>query len=138
MRKNDVGTSDQVHPGFYLKTGQIRSTGLDFDIAGRIDDNWYINANYAYVNPRITKDEDKTWVGLQNNGTCKNLSNVWIKYQVTDGVLKGLGIGAGYQYTDKRSAVYPGWNSAEGNKYLPAYQLFDAALSYTTENSVST
>jgi len=132
MRKNDVGTSDEAHPGFYLKTGQIRSTGLDLDIAGRINDNWYINANYAYVNPRISKDENKSVIGLQNAGTCKNLSNLWVKYQVTTGVLKGLGIGAGYQYTDKRGAVYPGWNDIEGNKYIPAYQLFDASLSYST------
>ncbi|MEN9570955.1 MAG: hypothetical protein RL172_2186 [Bacteroidota bacterium] len=132
MRKNDVGTSDQAHPGFYLKTGQIRSTGLDVDIAGRINANWYINLNYAYVNPRISKDEDKTWIGLQNAGTCKNLANAWVKYQINEGVLKGLGIGAGYQYTDKRSAVWPGWNSTEGNRFLPAYSLFDAALSYNT------
>lgn len=132
MRKNDVGTSDQLHPGFYLKTGQIRSTGLDLDIAGRINDNVYVNINYAYVNPRITKDEDKSWIGLQNNGTCKNLANAWVKYQINDGVLKGLGFGAGFQYTDKRSAIYPGWSSDEGNKFLPAYSLFDAALSYTT------
>jgi iron complex outermembrane recepter protein len=132
MRKNDVGTSDLFHPGFYLQTGQIRSTGFDLDIAGRINDNWYINANYAYVNPRISKDKIDTYIGLQNNGTCKNLSNLWVKYQVTTGVFKGLGIGAGYQYTDKRSAVYPGWNDADGNKYLPAFSLFDAALSYST------
>ncbi|MGC4037742.1 MAG: TonB-dependent receptor [Chitinophagaceae bacterium] len=131
IRKNDVGTADQLHPDFYLKTGQIRSTGVDFDIAGRITSSLYINANYAYANARITKDEDKTLIGLQNNGSCKNLGNVWLKYQVSGGTLKGLGIGAGYQYTDKRSAVYPGWNSETGNKYLPSYSLFDASLSYT-------
>lgn len=130
MRKNDVGTSDFVHPGFYLQTGQIRSTGLDLDIAGKVNANLYVNINYAYVNPRISQDEDKSLIGIQNNGTCKNLGNAWLKYQVNNGPLKGLGIGAGMQYTDQRSAVYPGWNSTEGNKYLPAYTLFDAALSY--------
>jgi iron complex outermembrane receptor protein len=132
MKKKDVGTADQIHQGFYLKTGQIKSTGLDIDIAGRVNSNLYVNINYAYVNPRISKDEDKSWIGLQNAGTCKNLANVWLKYQINDGVLKGLGLGTGMQYTDKRSAIYPGWNSSEGNKYLPAYTLFDAALSYTT------
>jgi iron complex outermembrane recepter protein len=131
MRKNDVGTSDFTNPGFYLKTGQIRSTGLDVDIAGRINANWYVNINYAYVNPRITKDEDKTFIGLQNAGTCKHISNLWVKYQVTDGLFKGLGIGGGFQYNDKRSAIFPGWNSAGGNKFLPAYALLDAALSYS-------
>jgi iron complex outermembrane receptor protein len=132
MKKNDVGTADPdpAHQGFYLKTGQIRSTGVDVDIAGRVNANLYVNINYAYVNPRITKDEDKTRVGLQNPGTCKNLANAWLKYQVNDGLLQGLGFGAGYQYTDKRRAF--GFNSSDGSKYLPAYSLFDAALSYTT------
>jgi len=132
MRKNDVGTSDFDHPGFYLKTGQIRSTGLDFDVAGKINANLYVNVNYAYVNPRITKDQEVSYIGLQNSGTCKNLGNAWIKYQINSGALKGLGFGTGMQYTDKRSAVSPGWNSAKGNKYLPEYTLFDAAISYTT------
>ncbi len=131
MRKNDVGTSDFDHPGFYLKTGQIRSTGLDLDIAGKINANVYVNINYAYVNPRITKDAEPTYVGLQNSGTCKNLANFWLKYQVNSGILRGFGVGAGVQYTDKRSAVSPGWNHEKGNKYLPDYTLFDAALSYT-------
>ena len=132
IRKNDIGISDPVHERFYLKTGQIRSAGADIDIAGRINANLYVNINYAYVNPRITRDEDETLIGLQNPGTCKNLANVWLKYQMNDGVLKGLGFGAGVQYTGKRSAVEPGENSSDGSKYLPAYTLFDAALSYTT------
>jgi iron complex outermembrane receptor protein len=136
IKKNEVGTADPdpAHQSFYLKTGQIRSTGLDIDIAGRVNSNFYININYAYVNPRISKDEDKTLIGLQTFGTCKNLANVWLKYQINDGVFRGLGFGAGFQYTDKRSAIIPGFSSSDGNKYLPAYMLFDAALSYTTGN----
>ncbi|HEX5155092.1 MAG TPA: TonB-dependent receptor [Parafilimonas sp.] len=130
--KNDVGNSDPVHPGYYVKTGQIRSKGIEFDIAGKISSNFYVNANYSYTNPKITEDEDKTLIGLQNNGTAKNLCNIWLKYQVNDGVLKGFGIGGGMQYTDKRSGIWPGWNSSEGNKYLPAYTIFDAGLSYAT------
>ncbi len=66
MKKNDVGTADPDpnHQGFYLKTGQIRSTGVDVDIAGRVNANLYVNINYAYTNPRITRDEDKTFIGL--------------------------------------------------------------------------
>ncbi|WP_276482562.1 TonB-dependent siderophore receptor [Paraflavitalea pollutisoli] len=132
MRKNEVGTADFAHPGFFLKTGQIRSTGLDLDIAGKINANLYVNINYAYVDPLITKDEDETLIGIQNAGTCRNLANAWVKYQINSGVLRGLGLGAGMQYTDKRGAVSPGWNHDKGNRYLPAYTLFDAALSYTT------
>lgn len=132
IKKNNVGTSDPLHPGYYLKTGQIRAKGLDLDVAGRITPGLYINANYSYVDAKITEDEDKTLIGLQNNGTAKNLANVWLKYQFPSGNLKGLGFGAGMQYTDRRSGTWPGYSSFDGNKYLPSWTVFDAALSYTT------
>jgi len=132
IKKNDAGTGDLHHPGFYLKTGQIRSRGVDVDIAGRLNSNLFINANYAYADALITKDDDIALVGIQNEGTCKNLANVWLKYQINNGAFKGLGFGAGYQYSDKRCAVSPGANSFDGNKYLPAYSLIDASVSYTT------
>ncbi len=130
--KNDVGNADPVHPNYYIKTGQIRAQGFDFDLAGKINNNLYVNANYSYVDARITDDEDKSLIGIQNNGTAKNLANAWLKYQVNDGVFKGLGFGGGMQYTDKRSGTWPGYSTSEGNKYLPAYTIFDAAVSYVT------
>ncbi len=128
--KNNVGSSDPIHDGFYLKTGQVRSRGVELDIAGKINDNLYINANYSYVDAKITKDEIKEYIGLQNNGTAKNLVNGWLKYQITHGALKGVGIGGGVQFTDKRSGVWPGWGHEDGNKYLPSYIVYDAAVSY--------
>lgn len=133
IKKNNVGTSDQLHEGFYLKTGQIRSRGFDLDVMGKLSPNLSITANYSYVDAKITKDTDSTNIGLQNAGTSKNLANVWLKYQFKTGILKGLSFGGGVQYTDKRSGVWPGWNSTEGNKYLPAYTLYDATIAYQTE-----
>lgn len=133
IRKNDVGTTDQLHPGFYLKTGQVRSTGFDFDVMGKVTPELVVTANYSYVNARITKDDDETLVGLRNNGTAAHLANAWMKYTIGKGILQGLGFGAGMQYTGERSGVWPGWNSASGNMYVPANTLFDASLSYTTD-----
>lgn len=130
--KNNVGNEDPLHAGFYLRTGQVRSRGVELDVAGKINTNLYINANYSYSDAKITQDEDKTLIGLQNNGTARNLANAWVKYQVNSGVLKGIGIGGGLQHTGQRSAVWPGYNSSEGNKYLPAYTIFDASVSYAT------
>lgn len=128
--KNDVANTDPQHPGFYLKTGQIGAKGVELDISGQLAKGLYVNMNYSYVDAKITKDEDKSLVGLQNNGTAKNLANLWAKYQVSNGILKGLGFGGGVQYTDKRSATWPGYSSMDGNKYLPSSTIFDATLSY--------
>ncbi len=130
--KNNVGNSDPLHPGFYLKTGQVRSRGVEVDLSGKINEELYVNVNYSLVDAKITKDKNPAVIGIQNNGTARNIFNGWLKYQVNHGALKGLGIGAGIQFTDRRSGVWPGWNDAEGNKYLPAYTIYDASLSYTT------
>ncbi len=133
IEKNNVATTDQLHDGYYLITGQIKSSGIDCDISGMLTDKFEINENYSYVNARITKDTDETLVGLRNTGTAAHLANAWLKYKINNGALKGLGIGTGMQYTGNRSGIWPGWNSTEGNKYLPAYTLFDASISYTND-----
>jgi iron complex outermembrane receptor protein len=131
IKKNNVGTSDPVHEGFMLETGQITSTGFEFDLVGKIGQNLSVNANYSYANARITKDMDASLIGIKNNGTPDHTVNGFLKYRLTKGALSGLAFGAGTQYMGKRSAVYSGWGSEFGNKYLPTYAIFDASVSYT-------
>jgi hypothetical protein len=38
-----------------------------------------------------------------------------MKYTLHNGVFKGLGVGAGMQYTGNRSGVAYDWNISEGN-----------------------
>ncbi|MEI9917717.1 MAG: TonB-dependent siderophore receptor [Bacteroidota bacterium] len=133
ITKNNVGTSDPEHQGFYLKTGQVRSTGFEFDITGNITPDLVIIANYSKINARITRDNDSTLVGIKNQGTPDQVANAWMKYKIPVGVLKGLGIGFGVQYVGLRSGISPGWNNQDGNKFLPAYTIFDASISYATE-----
>jgi iron complex outermembrane receptor protein len=133
IEKNNVSTADPEHQGFFLKTGQIRSTGIEIDVTGNITPDLVIVANYSKINARITQDTDSTLVGLKNQGTPDQVANGWLKYKIPVGKLKGLGIGFGVQYTGLRSGVYPGWGSNDGNKFLPSYTIFDASLSYATE-----
>jgi len=130
IEKNNVSTSDPIHDGFYLKTGQITSEGFEMDIVGNITNNVSVVANYSYTNARVTKDADSTVIGIKNYGTPDHTLNGWLKYKFTDGILKGLGFGAGVQYMGSRSGVYVGWGSEFGNKTLPTYTIYDASLSY--------
>lgn len=129
--KNNVGTSDPIHNGFYLKTGQITSKGIEVDITGNLGRNLFVNANYAYTDARITKDRDSSVVGIRNYGTPDHTANAWLKYRISEGVFKGLSFGAGMQYMGNRSGVYAGWGSEFGNKSLPGYTIYDAVVSYS-------
>ncbi|MBA4852981.1 TonB-dependent receptor [Emticicia sp. BO119] len=56
-----------------------------------------------------------------------------MKYHFAKGSLKGFSLKGSLQYTGERNGVQPGWNAMEGNKFLTAYSLYDAAISYQTE-----
>lgn len=131
IEKNNVSTSDPLHDGFYLQTGQIKSEGFEIDAVGNLTNNLCLVANYSYTNARVTKDADSTVIGIKNYGTPDHTFNGWLKYKISKGVLKGLGIGTGVQYMGSRSGVYVGWGSEFGNKSLPTYTIYDASLSYT-------
>jgi len=131
IKKNNVGITDPIHDGFMLETGQITATGFEFDLKGEITSNFSVNANYSYTNARITKEDDVTLIGIKNYGTPDQILNLFLKYKITNGILNGLGIGAGSQYMGSRSAVYSGWGDKLGNKTLPTYNLLDASLSYS-------
>ena len=130
--KNNNLTQDPANNGNSVQTGQITSNGIDFDMTGNITPAFTLNANYAYNNAKVTKDNDPSLVGIKNYGTPDHSVNLWIKYKFITGKLKGLSLSSGYQYMGKRSALYFE-NPGTGNIFLPVYNLLDAAVSYQNQ-----
>jgi iron complex outermembrane receptor protein len=130
--QNNTLTADPLHNDYYIQTGQIISKGIDVDITGNIFRALAVNANYEYVDAKITKDSDPKNVGLKNFGTPGNAGNLWFNYQLPYRKLRGLSFAMGYQYMGKRSAVSAAWNWSPGDaiNFLPAYNLLNAAVSY--------
>ena len=127
--KNNNLTKDPRNPDYYVQTGQITSNGIDLDMTGNITPAFTVNANYAYNNAEVTKDNDPTLIGMKNFGVPDHSVNLWIKYKFIKGKLKGLSLSSGYQYMGKRSAL-EFENPGTGNIFLPVYNLLDAAVSY--------
>jgi len=130
--KNNNLTPDPANSGSSVQTGQIISNGIDFDMTGNITPAFTVNANYAYTDAKITKDNDPGLVGLKNFGAPDHSVNLWIKYKFIKGKLKGLSLSSGYQYMGKRSAL-EFENPGVGNIFLPVYNLLDAAVSYKNQ-----
>lgn len=127
--KNNTLTSDPINPGYQIQTGQVTSSGIDFDMTGNITRSLTINANYEYADAKITKDSDPNLVGQRNFGTPDHYGNLWLKYKLFDGKLKNISFAMGYQYVGKRSAVI-NWKAGDEIKSLPVYNLLDAALTW--------
>lgn len=129
--KNNIITSDPLDVGDFIQTGQVISNGIDFDLTGNITTALAVNANYEYADAKITKDADANLVGLKNFGTPDHYANLWMKYKLGHGKLKGISFAMGYQYMGKRSGAST--DNPDKTKFLPTYNLLDAALSYSNE-----
>jgi iron complex outermembrane receptor protein len=94
-----------LHVNSYIQTGQVVSNGVKFDVTGNLTAALTLNANYEYAAAKITKDNDANLVGLRNFGTPDHYGNLWMKYTLQQGKLKGVSFAAGYQYMGKRSGA---------------------------------
>lgn len=131
INKNNALTGDPDHLNFNIQRGQIRSRGIELDVIGAVTDNLNIVVNYAYTDSKITKDTKPEVVG-QRGQAPTHAYNLWAKYSVNDGALKGLGLGFGGSYYQDQ---YGGWTTKKDPsdaEKLVDYKSLNAALYYQT------
>ena len=121
-------------PDLRMQIGEEESNGFEFDLAGEIAPNWSILASYAYIDARITKtasNSEKDF-DMQRPSTPRHSGNIWTKYIITEGPLKHLGLGAGYNFVTERygqvgrranTTVYPGYGLVNAVLYYKINQI---------------
>ena len=121
-------------PDLKMQIGEEESNGFEFDLAGEITPNWSILASYAYIDARITKtatNSEKDF-DMQRPSTPRHSGNIWTKYIITEGPLKHLGLGAGYNFVTERygqvgrrvnTTVYPGYGLVNAVLYYKINQI---------------
>lgn len=122
----DPSSADPNKPT-YLQLGQTRAKGIELDVKGEIIRGLNLVFNYAFTNNEITEDINPELVGQRIPGYAKHLTNTWLSYRFTNGVLKGFGASAGYQWQIDRSTWTWGANDVQG---LPNYFRLDGGLSW--------
>jgi iron complex outermembrane receptor protein len=127
IQKNTLypaGVADQ--PDLLTQVGKETAKGVELDITGQITKDWNIVANYSY-NDAVISDalgDDKALINRQKPNAPKHQGNLWTKYTLPQGKLKGLGLGVGGNFVDSRNV------SLNEVQSLPGYALFNAALYY--------
>jgi iron complex outermembrane receptor protein len=125
LTRTNVATDDLEHFGYYTVTGEQRSRGVEVEGAWRPSSAWQLRAAYSYIDAQVTKDNSLP-VGIPLANVPRNNVNLWSKYIVQSGPLARLGISAGFlRNSDKHF-----YELGSGLYTLPAYNLFDAGLSY--------
>ena len=115
------------------QVGEEVSKGIELDVAGFITPNWSIIANYSYNDAKITKTKDgkERDFGMQRPNTPRHSGNLWTKYIIGKGIVKGLGFGAGYNFVTER---YGQVAKRSFPITYPSYGIVDVALYYKVQN----
>lgn len=102
--KENVLTDDPLYPNQNKKVaaGEVRSRGIELNIAGQITPAWKIIGGYAYTDAEVTKD-NTLHKGTALANIPKNSFNLLNIYEFQDGPLQGLGLGINQKYIDKRA-----------------------------------
>lgn len=120
IEKENVLTPDAANAGFSIAAGEARSRGFDVSIAGSITPAWRIIGGYAHVDAEITRDT-MLRAGTPLVNIPRHNGSLLTIYEIQDGRLAGLGLGAGLTHVGARAG------DASGSGFrLPAYTTVDA------------
>lgn len=100
--KENVLTDDPLFQNYKVAAGEIRSRGIELNIAGQITPAWKIIGGYAYTDAEVTKD-NTLQKGTSLANIPKNSFNLLNIYEFQGGALQGLGLGVNQKYIDKRA-----------------------------------
>ncbi len=119
----------QTVPGtmFSRPVGLVESKGVEFDIAGRINENWSLIGNYSFDDAHVTKDVTSEQ-GNRLQNVPFNAGSIWVKYDAL-GDFRGLSLGGGVVVVGERQG--DNLNSFQ----LPAYARVDTAIIYRFQPS---
>ncbi|TPQ25675.1 TonB-dependent siderophore receptor [Methylomonas koyamae] len=122
LTKTNMLTDDpnQANPNFQILAGQIRSRGIELDLAGQVTDQLHLLATYAYTQVNYTQDFD----GLQGHrleNVPRHQGSLWGTWQFNQAFKAGLGA----------VAVGPRPGDSDNSYLLPGYVRLDAMAAYT-------
>lgn len=133
LTQTSVAVADPIDPDFSVALGEVRSRGIELDVAGEILPGWNIIAAYAFTDAEITQGDEAfpeffpTGSRLQN--VPQHSASLWTTYEIQRGNLQGLGFGAGLFYIGERAG-----DLGESFFELPSYLRTDAAVYYRRSN----
>jgi iron complex outermembrane recepter protein len=128
LRKKNVTTDDpnSSDPNDQVQTGEQRSRGIEFDLAGELVPGWKIIASYAYTDAFVSQDES----GFEDkrlDNTPKHSASLWTTYEIQRGSLKGFGLGLGVYFVGDR------FGDLSNTYEIPSYVRTDAAIFYNQD-----
>lgn len=120
IRKRNVLTVDPVNAGFSVAAGEIRSRGVELDLAGQLSRHWRVNASLVLNDVEVTRDNTLEAGGRLLNVPKVNGSVLAVWEDVlADG--QRYGLGGGLTHMGRR--LGQARTQAEADAGTPAFEL---------------
>jgi iron complex outermembrane recepter protein len=112
--------------GISRTAGEVRSRGLEIDVAGKLADHWDVISTYAYTDTETLKDvAAANTVGKRLVNSPRNMASLYLNYR-TGAITSGgqWTFGGGARYVGERPV------DAVNRFFLDAYTVADAYAAY--------
>jgi iron complex outermembrane recepter protein len=103
LTQTNIGEADPVDSDFVIPVGDVRTRGLELDVAGKITDNFSLIAAYTHFFEAEIISNNSGLEGNRLANAPRNSFGIYGKYDFTEGALRGLSLGAGLIYVDERA-----------------------------------
>jgi iron complex outermembrane recepter protein len=123
IKQQDILTASPINPLFNVQTDAVRVRGFEFEVKGNITRELEIVGGYSHLDPKVSASI-AGYAGKYMMNTAQDQASLWGKYTWYDGPVAGLGLGFGVRY------VGGTYGDSFNTFIVPAYTLFDAAVSY--------
>lgn len=124
LTQDNVTTTDPLHTGYSVQTGQIRSKGLEFEGHVELTRSLSMLGTFTYVNQVVTKTNTASALGKRPVMIPREMASLWFDYTLHGGVLNSLGFGAGARYIGASAG------DAANSFNVSSATLFDASVHY--------
>jgi iron complex outermembrane recepter protein len=128
ITKTNVLRVDLDNPDFSIPIGEVRSRGIEFDLAGKPLPGWNIIASFFINKSEVSVGDEDNPAGDTLIDSPGSGASFWTTYEIQTGTLKGLGFGAGVSYVGEVEAELP------NSFVLPAYVIANATIFYQRGN----
>ncbi|MFK2904853.1 TonB-dependent siderophore receptor [Dyella ginsengisoli] len=109
----------------FVQRGQQVHTGLELNAAGRVSDSLRLTASVSLIQARARDTGTPAYEGHQIVNVPRLRSAVYLDYRPP--VAANIGLLGGWRYASANPAT------PDGRARVPAYNVFDAGLRYTTD-----
>jgi catecholate siderophore receptor len=130
LDRTNTTAPDPTNTAVLLQTGEQRSRGAEFTIAGQMTEAWQVFGGYSYQDVRITSTTSAAQAGAVVPLTPHHVFSLWNKYQFDP--MWGAGLGVIYQSASfagvDNTVVLPGFARLDGAVYMTINERLQAQV----------